>query len=131
MTLLKFEIGTFYAHAQKKNLVISWWCMVINTVSSNFQAKFIKSLELSLDLEPFFCPIPCLNVYEIRNQVFLVFQLFKNVKSFRHTSQERDFLGQADCDTRTCSGTIRLFYLSSFFAKKKKKKKKKNELKLR
>ena len=115
MTLLKFEIGTFYVHAQKKNLVISWWCMVINTVSSNFQAKFIKSLELSLDLEPFFCPIPCLNVYEIRNQVFLVFQLFKNVKSFRHTSQERDFLGHAYCDTRTCSGTIRFFYLSSFF----------------
>ena len=123
MTLLKFEIGTFYAHAQKKNLVLSWWRMVINAVSSTFQAKFIKRLELSLDLEPFFYPIPCLNVYEIRNQVFLVLQLFKNVKSFRHISQERYFLGQADCGTRTCTGMIRLLYLSSFFAK--------NELKLR
>ena len=76
MTLLKFEIGTFYAHVQKKNLVLSWRCMVINAVSSTFQAKFIKSLELSLDLEPSFCPIPCLNVYEIKNQVFFSFAAF-------------------------------------------------------
>ena len=77
--MLKFEIGTFYIHVQKKNLAITWLCMVINVVSSYLETKFIEGIELNLDLDPVSIPIiplVYLNVCESGNQVFSVLLFF-------------------------------------------------------
>ena len=53
--------------------------MVINIISSNLGAKFIKGTELNLDLEPVFTPIippVCMNVWESGNRAFSVLLFF-------------------------------------------------------
>ena len=79
MTLLKFEIGTFCTHAQYKNLVITWWCLMINVISSNLGAKFRKRYWVELRPGVVSSPIipsVYLNVYESGNQVFFSFAVF-------------------------------------------------------
>ena len=70
VTLLKFEIGTFYARAQQRNF--------INSISGNFETKCIKRYHIELRLEPVSPPItpPVSNAC----QLFSVLQLFKYVK---------------------------------------------------
>ena len=70
VTLLKFKIGTFYAHAQQRNF--------INAISGNFETKFIKRYRSELRLEP----VSSLITPPVSNacQLFSVLQLFKYVK---------------------------------------------------